>query len=303
MTTAERVSSDITVQDLLDAGLHFGHQTKRWDPRMKPYIFTARNGVYVIDLNKTLACLKVAQQFLFDTVVRGRKVLFVGTKKQAQDPIREAAAKLGQPYITHRWLGGMLTNSVTVRKSVAYMQKLEAMDAKGELDKMGKKEGARLRRELVKLRRNLHGVAGMDDPPGALFVIDVNREDIAIQEANRLKIPVVGLVDTNSNPQNIEYPIPGNDDAIRAIQLILNQVSATIQDASNQYAKIAAEESRRKAAEEAEKRAKDEAARKAREEAVAKAKEEAAKKAKEVVEKKKAAEAAEASAAAETQAE
>lgn len=291
-TTAADVPTDVSVRDLLEAGLHFGHQTKRWDPRMKPYIFAERNGIYIIDLNKSLEALNEARQFLYDTVVRGRKVLFVGTKKQAQDTVRETAAKLEMPYIVHRWLGGMLTNSVTVRKSVARMRELETMAEKGELDVLSKKEGAKLRRELAKLHRNLLGVADMDNPPGAIFIVDVNRESIAIKEANRLNIPVVALVDTNSNPEDIEYPIPGNDDAIRAIQLVVTSLANTIQEASNEYAKIAAEEARRKAAEEAERKARQEKERKQREEAEAKKREETAAAARKALEKKKAEEAA-----------
>ncbi len=253
MATTGEVRSDVGIQELLEAGLHFGHQTKRWNPKMKRFIFGERNGIYVIDLAKSLAQLKIAQKFLYDTVVTGRKVLFVGTKKQAQEPLKEAAERLNQFYVTHRWLGGTLTNAQTVRRSVQRMRELERREKEGELDKLAsKKEASMLRREYQKLYRNLCGIADMDKLPGAMFVVDVNRESIAVAEANRLGIPVVALVDTNCDPDPINYPVPGNDDAIRAIRLIVKTVSDTIQQASNEYARVAAEEARRKAIEEAE---------------------------------------------------
>ncbi len=261
MATTHDVRTDVGVPDLLEAGLHFGHQTKRWNPKMKPYIFGERNGIYIIDLTKSLAHLRLAQQFLYDTVVTGRKVLFVGTKKQTQEPLREAAERLNQFYVTHRWLGGTLTNSQTVRRSVQRMRDLERMEKEGELDKLAsKKESSMLRREYQKLHRNLCGIADMDRLPGAMFVVDINREAIAVAEANRLGIPVVALVDTNCDPDVIDYPIPGNDDAIRAIRLVVKSVADTIQQASNEYAKIAAEEARRRAIEEAEAAARAKAA-------------------------------------------
>ncbi len=281
------VHLDVTIKDLLEAGLHFGHQTKRWNPKMKRFVFDERNGIYIIDLAKTLVLLGKAQEFMYDTVVRGRSVLFVGTKKQARDVIEETARKLNQHYVTHRWLGGMLTNHATVRKSVGRMRELEALEREGAFARLPKKEVARLRRELQKLQRNLSGVAEMKELPGAVFVVDINREAIAVAEANRLKIPVVAIVDTNCDPDPVDYPIPGNDDAIRAIRLVVNVMAETIQQASNEYAKAAAEEARRRAAEEAEaaerarredeiRRRKEEEARKARAEAISKAKSKAA---------------------------
>ncbi len=261
MATTGEVRSDVGIQELLDAGLHFGHQTKRWNPKMKPFIFDERNGIYIIDLAKSLARLNIAQKFLYDTVVTGRKVLFVGTKKQAQEPLKEAAERLNQFYVTHRWLGGTLTNASTVRRSVQRMRELERMEKEGELDKLAsKKESSMLRREYQKLYRNLCGIADMDNLPGAMFVVDVNRESIAVAEANRLGIPVVALVDTNCDPDPIDYPVPGNDDAIRAIRLVVKSVADTIQQASNEYARVAAEEARRKAIEEAEAQARAKAA-------------------------------------------
>ncbi len=307
MATTGAVHTDVTVKDLLEAGLHFGHQTKRWNPKMKRYIFDERNGIYIIDLAKSLAKLKEAQQFVYDTVVRGRGVLFVGTKKQARVPLQETAEKLNQYYVTHRWLGGTLTNNATIRKSVARMRELEAMEKDGAINSLPKKEVARLRRELHKLARNLSGLADMDNLPGALFVVDINRETIAVAEARRLNIPVIALIDTNCDPDPIDYPIPGNDDAIRAIRLITKVIGDTILQASNEYAKVAAEEARRRATEEAEAQAKakvEEAERRAREEEAKKARAEALEKVKaEEAEKKAAEEKAEAKKAKEEKAE
>lgn len=252
MTTAAPVRTDLNVQDLLDAGLHFGHQTKRWNPKMKRYIFGARSGIYIIDLEKSLALMTKARQFLYETVVRGRKVLFVGTKKQAQETIKEVAERLHQPYVVNRWLGGTLTNIQTIHKSVARKLMLEKMETDGTMAALPKKEVARLRRELAKLQFNLNGVAEMDSLPGALFVVDVMRETIAVAEANRLKIPVIAVVDTNCDPDPIDYPIPGNDDAIRAVRLMIDAMASTIQQAQNEYAKAAADEARRRQAAEAE---------------------------------------------------
>ena len=252
VSTTAPVHSDLNVQDLLDAGLHFGHQTKRWNPKMKRYIFGERSGIYIIDLEKSLALMEKARQFIYDTVVRGRKVLFVGTKKQAQEPMKEAAERLHQPYVVNRWLGGTLTNLQTIHKSVARKQLLEKMEADGTMKELAKKEVARLRRELEKLQYNLNGVADMDGLPGAIFVVDVMREAIAVAEANRLKIPVIALVDTNCDPDAIDYPIPGNDDAIRAVRLVIDAVANTVQQAQNEYAKAAADEARRRQAAEAE---------------------------------------------------
>jgi len=294
VATKPAAASELAVHDLLEAGLHFGHQTKRWNPKMKRFIFDERNGVYIIDLAKSLAGLKEAQKFLYDTVSRGRKLLFVGTKKQAHEPIEEVAKRLNQPFVCYRWLGGTLTNLQTVRKSVGRMRELKRHEEDGTLAKFGKKEMSRLRRELQKLERNLNGIADMEELPGALFVVDVTREAIAVSEANRLKIPVVALVDTNADPDLVDYPIPGNDDAIRAIQLVVHALGHTIQNAANEYAKQQAEEARRRAAEEAAasaRRAKAEEERRAKEEAERKLRDEAIAKAKAIVAEKKAAEA------------
>jgi len=289
ISSADVVRSDLSIQDLIESGLHFGHQTKRWNPKMKRYIFGERNGIYIIDLAKSLTALLEARRFIYDTVSRGRRVLFVGTKKQAQQPIREASERLKMPYVVNRWLGGTLTNNQTIRQSVSRMRTLEKMETDGSINELPKKEIASIRRELEKMRYNLSGIADMEQLPGAVIVVDITREAIAVAEANRLKIPVIAMVDTNCDPDPIDYPIPGNDDAIRAIRLVIDAISTTIQQAQNEYAKVAAEEARRKMAEEAERAAKikaaeeerkvrDAEAKKARAEAIAKSKtEEAAK--------------------------
>ena len=266
----------ITIRDLLDAGLHFGHQTKRWNPKMKRYIFDKRNGIHIIDLTKSLALLQQALKFVNDIVASGKAVLFVGTKKQAQQVVFDAAKACNQPYVTTRWLGGTLTNAETIRKSIKHMREVEAI-VKGEgFASMHKKEASRLRNELEKLQRNLTGIAGMADLPGAVIVMDINREAIAVKEANRLKIPVIAIVDTNTDPDPINYPIPGNDDSIRTIKLISNAIAATVKTAAEHYAQIAAEIARKREAERAERAAAEEAARKV---AAEKAKEEKAEKA------------------------
>jgi small subunit ribosomal protein S2 len=257
------------LQELLDAGVHFGHQTKRWNPYMSKYIFGERKGIYVIDLGKSLVSLRIAQKFVFDTAVRGQQLLFVGTKKQGQDIVKETARKLHQPFVVHRWLGGMLTNNQTIQASIARMKELEVIEERGEMDEVAgsKKEASRMRRELFKLQRNLEGMANMPKLPAALVIVDVVRESIAVQEARRLGIPIVAIVDTNADPRIIDYPIPGNDDSIRSIGCIMDLLGETIQHASNEYARVAAEEARKRAAaeaEQAEKRKQAEAERKLR---------------------------------------
>jgi len=247
--TAEKPYRDLGVRDLLDAGLHFGHQTKRWNPKMKRYIFDKRNGIHIIDLSKSLVMLKAGLEFLYETVCSGRNVLFVGTKKQAQEAIKETAVACNQPYVTYRWLGGTLTNITTIRRSVQRMRTLDDMEKKDVFAKMNKKEVSVLKHELEKLRRNLTGIASMAELPGALFVVDINREAIAVAEANRLGIPVVAIVDTNCDPDPINYPIPGNDDALRAIKLIATVAGEAIGKANQEYAKVAAEIARKKEAE------------------------------------------------------
>lgn len=217
----------LTMKQLLEAGVHFGHQTKRWNPKMKPYIFAARNGIYIIDLQQTVGLFKAAYDFVKDVAARGEKVLFVGTKKQAQAAIEEEAKRAGMPYVYQRWLGGTLTNFSTIKASIGRLKRLEAMKDERRPEGLLKKEALRLERERVKLDRYLIGIKDMGGLPRALFIIDTRKEAIALREARRLDIPVVAVVDTNCNPDEVDYVIPGNDDAIRAIRLF----TASIADA------------------------------------------------------------------------
>ena len=250
--TTPNVRQDVSIQDLLEAGLHFGHRTKRWNPKMRKFLFGQRNGIYIIDLEQTLEGLQKARQFIYDTVSRGRQILFVGTKKQAQEALKTIAVQQKQPFVVNRWLGGTLTNNETIRKSIARMREIEQMEKDGSINALPKKEIAKVRHELEKLHYNLSGIADMNGNPGALFVVDVNCEAIAVAEANRLNIPVVALVDANVDPDPVDYPIPSNDDAIRGIKLIAELVGITIQQAQSEYSKVAAEEARRRAAAEKE---------------------------------------------------
>jgi small subunit ribosomal protein S2 len=217
--------SAITMKQLLEAGVHFGHQTKRWNPKMKPYIFGARNGIYIIDLQKTVTLARGAFRFVSDAVARGGSVLFVGTKKQAQDAVQEEASRSGMYHVTNRWLGGTLTNFKTIKTGIERLKTIEKMSADGTYERLPKKEIAQLEREREKLQKNLGGIKDMNRLPAALFVIDTKKEHIAVHEANRLGIPVVAVVDTNCDPEGIEYVIPGNDDAIRSIRLFTGKVA------------------------------------------------------------------------------
>ena len=210
----------VAMKQLLEAGVHFGHQTRRWDPKMAEYIFQARNGIHIIDLQKTSKKLDEAYAFVKEQVEEGKKVLFVGTKKQAQDCVKEAAQKCGMYYVDQRWLGGMLTNFDTIQKRIDRLKELEEMENDGTFDVLPKKEVILLRKEMAKLERNLGGIKDMGSLPGVVFLVDPKKERIAILEAKKLNIPVVGLVDTNCNPEELDYPIPGNDDAIRSVRLI-----------------------------------------------------------------------------------
>ncbi len=227
---------EIAVKDLADAGVHFGHQTGRWNPKMRRYIFGAHNGIYIIDLEKTVAQLDLACQFLYETAQRQQQVLFVGTKKQAQETIREAAQRCRMPYVTERWVGGTLTNLTTIRRSVARWNELIQLETSGAINAMPKKEITQLRREALRLKRNLDGIQEMQKNPGALFVVDINREAIAIAEARRLRIPIVAITDTNTDPDLVDYPIPSNDDAIRAIKLITDIVASAVAQAQTELA-------------------------------------------------------------------
>jgi len=221
---------EVGIRDLLEAGVHFGHQTRKWNPKMKPYIFIARNGIYIIDLQKTLRLLHQACDFARGVAEKGGTVLFVGTKKQAKVAIRDYAERCGMPYVTERWLGGMLTNYATVHKSVARLEEIEAMMADGRIEQFSKKEQLEISRDYEKLVKNLGGIRRMKALPQALFVIDTKEEETAVREANKLNIPVIGIVDTNSDPDVIRYPIPGNDDAIRAITLFTRTVARAIEE-------------------------------------------------------------------------
>ena len=218
----------ITMKELLEAGVHFGHQTKRWNPRMKEYIFGERNGIYIIDLQKTLKMFKEASKFVQDLANDGRIVLFVGTKRQAQDAIAEEATKCGMFYINQRWLGGLLTNWVTVQKSVKRLKELDEMATDGRYELLPKKEVIKLERERKHLQANLAGIKNMSRLPDAIFVVDSNKEQIAVREARKLGIPVVAVVDTNCDPSEVDYVIPGNDDALRAIRLFTSKISESI---------------------------------------------------------------------------
>ena len=218
----------VAMKQLLEAGVHFGHQTRRWDPKMAEYIFQARNGIHIIDLQKTSKKIDEAYDFMRSQAEEGKKVLFVGTKKQAQECMKEAAEKSGMYYVNQRWLGGMLTNFGTIRKRVERLNELETMQEDGTFDVLPKKEVILLKKEMDKLQKNLGGIKDMTEIPGVLFVVDPKKERIAILEARKLNIPVVGLVDTNCNPEDVDYAIPGNDDAIRAVKLIADVMANAI---------------------------------------------------------------------------
>jgi small subunit ribosomal protein S2 len=231
----------ISMKQLLEAGVHFGHQTKRWNPKMKPYIFGARNGIYIIDLQKTVGLFRRAYAFVADTVGRGGSVLFVGTKKQAQDAVAEEAQRSNQFYVNTRWLGGTLTNFRTIKQGIDRLKTLERMEEDGTFERLPKKEVASLQREREKLVKNLGGIKDLARLPGALFVIDPKKEHIAVHEANRLGIPVVAVVDTNCDPEGIDYVIPGNDDAIRSIRLFAGKVAEACIEGGARYAARAPE--------------------------------------------------------------
>jgi small subunit ribosomal protein S2 len=235
VSTKGKIVISIGVKELLESGVHFGHQTKRWNPKMKPFIFDARNGIHIIDLSKTLGQLEAACSFLTATVSKGDRVLFVGTKKQAQQAVKETAKECGQFYVTERWLGGTLTNFQTIKRSIARLKQIEKMEADGSINNYVKQEQSVLRREAARLVKYFDGIRSMDKYPGAMFVVDIKREHNAIAEARRLKIPVVAIVDTNCDPDLVDYPIAGNDDAIRSVRMILTTIGQTIMQAQAEY--------------------------------------------------------------------
>lgn len=244
----ECIVISIGVKELLDNGVHFGHQTKRWNPKMKKFIFEERNGIYIIDLSKTLSQLEAACEFLAKTVGKGGQVLFVGTKKQAQAAVKEAAKACGQLHVTERWLGGTLTNLKTMKRSLARLRQIEKMEADGSINNYVKQEQSAIRREAARLLKNLDGIRNMEGYPAVMFVVDIKREHNAVAEARRLKIPIVAIVDTNCDPDLTDYPIAGNDDAIRSVRLLLSVVAQTITQARAEYE---AKYARRKSVEEA----------------------------------------------------
>jgi len=217
--------ASITMKEMLDSGVHFGHQTQRWNPKMKPYVYGSRGGIHIIDLQKSVTRARRAAEFVKEVAENGGRMIFVGTKKQAVDPVQEAAKKCGQFYVTKRWLGGTLTNFVTIKQSIDRLKKIDRMKEKGEFDFFSKKERSRIQKEYSRLNEYLEGIRDMKEAPSAMFVVDLNKEHIAVAEAKRLDIPVVGIADTNVDPDIIDHPIPGNDDAIRSIKLFANMVS------------------------------------------------------------------------------
>lgn len=220
---------NITIKDLLDAGVHFGHQVRRFNPKSKKFVFDNRNGISVIDLEKTFNRMEAATAFIEETVAAGKDILFVGTKKQAKEVIREAATSCGMPFAAERWLGGTLTNWVTVKRSKDKFKRYMRMESEGEFEKMHNKEVAAIRREMSRMRRNFEGIVDLENMPGAIFVVDTRNEEIAVEEGRRLRIPVVALVDTNSDPSVIDYPIPGNDDSIKSIRIVIEAAVDAVQ--------------------------------------------------------------------------
>jgi small subunit ribosomal protein S2 len=229
--------ANVTMKELLEAGVHFGHETKRWDPRMKPYIFGARNGIYIIDLQKTVQLFKEAYEFIRNLVAQGEYILFVGTKKQAQETIHDQATRCGMFYVNYRWLGGMLTNFQTIKRSIDRLNKLEAMKNEEIYNLLPKKEVLQLEKERIRLDKSLGGIKNMDRLPGTIFVVDPKKERIAIKEARKISIPSIGIVDTNCNPEEVDYIIPGNDDAIRAIHLFSSKVADAVIEGRQLYEK------------------------------------------------------------------
>ncbi len=233
----------ITMKQLLEAGVHFGHQTRKWNPKMKKYIFAARHDIHIIDLETTARLVEEAYSFVVESVKQGKTVLFVGTKKQAQDAIREEAERCGQFFVNSRWLGGTLTNFKTIRSRIDYLEKLERMEASGEFDLLPKKEVLGLKKEMAKLQENLGGIKEMRGMPGIMFVVDPHNEDIAVAEARKMHVPIVAITDTNCDPDLIDYVIPGNDDAIRAIKLIASVIANAVIEANQGETPVPAAES------------------------------------------------------------
>jgi small subunit ribosomal protein S2 len=239
--------SAISMKLLLEAGVHFGHQTNKWNPKMKPYIFGARNNIYIIDLQQTVGMFQTAYNFIIDSVTQGKEILFVGTKKQSQEAIREEATRCGMPYVNQRWLGGMLTNFVTIKKSIDRLNMLTKMFDDDSIKAFPKKEITKLQKEKGKLEEVLGGIRNMKSHPSAIFIVDPNREHIAVQEAKKLTIPIVGIVDTNCDPDDIDYIIPGNDDAIRAIKLFASKFADAVIEGRKRFEEKLTAESNKEA--------------------------------------------------------
>jgi len=237
----------IAMKDLLEAGVHFGHQTKRWNPKMKEYIFGERNGIYILDLGKTVKLFREAEDFVRKLAAEGRTILFVGTKRQAQDVIAEEAQRCAMFYVNERWLGGLLTNFSTIQRSLGRLRDLETMATDGRYDTLSKKEIARAEKERRKLQKNLEGIRGMSRLPEAVFVVDTKKEKIAVDEARKLKIPVIGIVDTNSDPDEVDFVVPGNDDALRAIRLFASRIAEAVLEGRGMRESAEAEHSRESA--------------------------------------------------------
>jgi small subunit ribosomal protein S2 len=248
-TKRRKHMSAISMKLLLEAGVHFGHQTNKWNPKMKPYIFGARNNIYIIDLQQTVGLFQTAYNFVVDTVSQGREILFVGTKKQSQEAIREEASRCGMPYVNQRWLGGMLTNFITVKKSVDRLNSLNKMFNDESIKAFPKKEITKLQKEMDKLENVLGGIKNMKSQPAAVFIVDPNREHIAVMEAKKLKVPLVAIVDTNCDPTDIDYIIPGNDDAIRAIKLFASKFADAVLEGKKKFEEKLAAESNKEAPE------------------------------------------------------
>jgi small subunit ribosomal protein S2 len=265
---------EVGIRELLEAGVHFGHQTRRWDPRMRPYIFGERDGIYIIDLTKTAVLLQRARDFVYDLAAGGGIVLFVGTKKQAKDAINEVAEAAGMPYVNERWLGGLLTNFHTIRSRIERLHELRRQQEEGQLDLLPTKERMSMQAELRKLQMNLSGVQNMDRLPDAVFVVDLKAEEIAVREAARLNIPTIGLVDTNCDPEAVDYVIPGNDDAMRSCDIVIRAVGSAVADARSRFLKE--EQARMEAEEQAKREAEEKARLEAEEQARREAEEEAA---------------------------
>ena len=244
------MASVVSMKQLLEAGVHFGHQTRRWNPKMAPYIFTERNGIYIIDLQKTVKKLEEAYSFVRELATEGKSVLFVGTKKQAQDSVKEEALRAGAYYVNARWLGGMLTNFTTIRRRIERLRQLRTMETDGTFDLLPKKEVIKLNLEIEKLEKFLGGIKDMKEIPGALFIVDPRKERIAVAEAKKLGIPIVAIVDTNCDPDEIDYVIPGNDDAIRAVKLISGAIASAIIEGNEGKMGAAAAEEAEEASEE-----------------------------------------------------